>query len=427
VVLVFRDISLRQREANSQRLLAEATAAMAESLDYDTTLARVVDLLVPAVADMCVLYLSEADGTIRRVASTHIDPDMAVQLRILRADPVAPDGPHPAAIVIRSGKTLIDPAITPSVLSTIPSETASAEQLRSLAPMSQALAPLVARQQVIGALAVGAQHEARLSDQSTVAFIEELARRIALALENARLYRDMQQAVRLRDTFLSIASHELKTPLTSLLGQAQLLQRRVGRDGSLSPRDMRAIQVIVDQAGRLSRRIASMLDISQIEQGRLGIVRAPVDLAGLISQVADELRLTLGTHRLIIDLEFAPLVISGDALRLEQVIQNLASNAIKYTLEGGEIVIQLTRRADTAYIAVIDHGMGIPEEALARIFHRYYRASNAASSHVSGVGIGLYLVWEIVTLHGGTIQVQSTEGEGSTFTVALPIDADQEA
>ncbi|HEU4326837.1 MAG TPA: ATP-binding protein [Roseiflexaceae bacterium] len=288
--------------------------------------------------------------------------------------------------------------------------------------------PLPVDGRPIGALGIlfAERHDFSAEEQALMRAIGHLC---AQAINRARLFaaeqrahKEAEAAVQLRDQFLSVASHELKTPLTSLLMQTQLVQRRALREGSLSERDQRALQVITDQAHRLDRMISAMLDISRLELGQLTIVSAPVDLDRLARRVIGELQPTTDQHTIRYQGPEQTLVITGDDLRLEQVLQNLIQNAIKYSPSGGEIAVRIEAAADRARLSVSDQGIGIPPEALARLFTRFYRAANADPRQISGMGIGLYVVKEIVTLHGGSITVSSSEGQGSTFTIELPLD-----
>ena len=238
---------------------------------------------------------------------------------------------------------------------------------------------------------------------------------------------EAQQAVRLRDQFLSIASHELKTPLTSLLGNAQLLERRAQRAGGFAERDLRAISVIADQSGRLNRMINTMLDISRIQLGRLSIDRAPLDLSALARRVVADSQPLLVLHTVELQAPEGAMPIVGDELRLEQALQNLVQNALKYSPSGGAVQVAVLRRGQHACVSVSDQGIGIPPASLPHLFQRFYRASNVDEQHISGMGIGLYLVKEIVALHGGSIEVESVEGQGSTFTLSLPLDPPEAA
>ncbi len=286
--------------------------------------------------------------------------------------------------------------------------------------------PLLRNDVSIGSLGV---HFAapRTFDAQDRAFLTSLADLCAQALERAWLYTAEQQAraaaqdaLRIRDAFLSIASHELKTPLTVVLGQAQLLQNRAMREGMLNDRDQRALTAIIEQASQLNKLITAMLDVSQIERKQLAIMRTSLDIAALARHLVTNMQLTLEHHTLVYHIPDTPIMVEGDAMRLEQVINNLLSNAIKYSPYGGSITVDMVQRDTTVCIAIRDQGIGIPADDLPELFQRFYRADNAIEFCIRGTGIGLYVVKELVTLHGGSISVESTEGQGSTFTVCLP-------
>jgi signal transduction histidine kinase len=228
-----------------------------------------------------------------------------------------------------------------------------------------------------------------------------------------------EAAVRVRDTFLSTAAHELKTPLTVLLGNIQLLQRH-NRAASLPEREQRLLRIVGEQAARLNRLTSVMLDISRLQTGQLTIVRAPCDIGALVQRVVDEVRPTLEQHTLTCSLPDTPLLIEGDELRLEQVLQNLLSNAVKYSPQGGTITVRAERQGPGVSIAVADQGIGIPQANLSKLFQRFYRADNVDPQKISGMGIGLYVVRAIIELHGGQVGVTSPEAGGSIFTVYLP-------
>jgi PAS domain S-box-containing protein len=252
---------------------------------------------------------------------------------------------------------------------------------------------------------------------------EQLREREAqLKIEQAAR-RQMETLVQQRDEFLTVASHELRTPLTALLGNAQLLQRHIKRQSSFSERDQHRIAVIIDQASRLNRMVLALLDLSRLQMGQMTLERAPMDLGALARRVVDEVRPTNNTHTFEYIGPDGPLLIDGDGLRLEQVLQNLVQNAIKYSPTGGPVRVLVEGHADMVSVAVIDEGIGIPAASLPQLFQRFYRAPNAGGGHISGLGVGLYVVKEIVTLHGGRIEVASVEGQGSTFTVWLPASA----
>lgn len=232
-----------------------------------------------------------------------------------------------------------------------------------------------------------------------------------------------EEALDLRNQFLSLAAHELKTPLTSILGHIELFQRRTGKEHSLNERDQRALQTIADQAQRLNKMIISLLDISRIERGQLSIEQVPIDLCALVQRVVDEVQSTLVERKVELLCPIQPLIVQGDELRLRQVLQNLIQNALKYSPPHVPIVVAIRQDQAQVLVDVRDTGIGIPQTAIPQLFDRFYRAGNVDQENVSGLGIGLYVVKEIVELHGGIVTVASIEGQGSTFTVCLPLDA----
>jgi len=334
-----------------------------------------------------------------------------------------PDTPMPLTDAVRVGEPIL-----------LESPEALADRYPHLAAMvgspgntSLAAIPLSVKGRAIGVLGLSfAAFRSFSADDHT--FLLTLARQCALALERARLYEaeraaraEAQEAIHVRDTFLSIASHELKNPLTSLLGNAQLLQRRSARAGTQSARDQQNVAVIVDQAARLNKLLTALLDVSQMEAGQLSIERTPLDLCELAQRVTTDVQPTLTQHTINASNPGLPLIVNGDVLRLEQVLQNLLQNAIKYSPAGGRVTVAVEQREQMACVAVTDQGIGIPQSVLPRLFDRFYRAAQVDSGGIGGLGIGLYVVKEIVTLHDGTITVTSTEGVGSTFTICLPL------
>ncbi len=230
-----------------------------------------------------------------------------------------------------------------------------------------------------------------------------------------------QEAVQLRDQFLSLAAHELKTPLTSLLGYAEVVQRRTARLGVLPERDQRALQVITDQAQRLQSMIEVLFDVSKMERGQFHLTPRPLELGHLLRRLVDEVRPVLDKHTVELEAPDAALIVVGDELRLEQVVQNLLQNAVKYSPSGGRIAIRVYQREGRAILEVTDQGIGIPPEALPNLFRRFFRARNVDAQQIHGLGIGLYVVHQIISLHGGQIDVQSEVGVGTTFAISLPI------
>jgi PAS domain S-box-containing protein len=242
------------------------------------------------------------------------------------------------------------------------------------------------------------------------------------ALEQALAARESaEQAVSDREAFMAMVAHELKAPLAAIIGYGQLLQRRVQAGDTLKSRDLRGLRTIVESARQLTTMADLLMDATSIETGKLHINRAPCDLCALARDVAETLRATLKRYTLQVHCEDDPLIVEGDLLRLQQVILNLLHNAIKYSPPDQPITIAVERVGEQARLAVSDQGIGIPEAAHERIFERFYRARNVDDEYTSGMGIGLYIVRQIILLHGGRIEVQSQVGAGSTFIVWLPL------
>ncbi|NTU81075.1 MAG: PAS domain S-box protein [Chloroflexales bacterium] len=294
-------------------------------------------------------------------------------------------------------------------------------QIRQLVAEAAVSLPLLFEDRVLGVITFTFAQPLAF-DAGEQGFLRMLADQAAQALERSQLFASLQEAVLLREQFLSVASHELRTPLTSVLGHAQLFQRRAARAGTLNQRDQRSLEQIITHAERLSRMITTILDVSRIDQGRLQLACAPLELTALLRETVTAAQ-GLAPHQIVVAGAEGPLWVYGDALRLEQALHNLLGNAIKYSPDGDTVTVTVTADADTVQVAVRDEGIGIPAADVPHIFERFYRAGNVSADTISGVGIGLFVVQEIVTLHGGTITVASAAGEGSTFTLTLPLVA----
>jgi signal transduction histidine kinase/ActR/RegA family two-component response regulator len=281
-------------------------------------------------------------------------------------------------------------------------------------------APLVARGRALGAITFVTVEPGRRYGPADLELAEELARRTAIAADNARLYGEAQRAVRARDEFLATVSHELRTPLTSMLGWARLL-----RDGALDPAaSARAIETLDRNARALGQLIQDLLDVSRIVTGRLRVDVRPVDLAAVIDAAVEAVHLAAEAREIRLVRALDPSVgpVTGDADRLQQVVWNLLSNAIKFTPRGGRVEVRLDRGADVARITVTDSGRGIAPADLPFVFARFWQAESSTTRTYGGLGIGLAIVRHIVELHGGTIRAESEgEGRGAKFTVELPL------
>ncbi len=407
------------REAEQRlRFLADASGFLTGTLDVAAMLAGLTRSVVPVFADWCAIDLVDREGE-HPTALAHTDPDREAQVRALWQHTSAeiPATWGVPGLLTSPVPVLVEhmPALTP--------DTADALSIRALldllAPHSFMVVPLVAREHLLGVLILLRSTPGPAYTQDDLALARVLGRRAALAIDNARLYQAAQEAVQLRDQFLSIASHELRAPLTTLLASAQMMQRRATRATPALEHDQAALDRIVEQARHMSRMVDVLLDLGRIETGQLTIEQQPLDLTDLLRRLIAEQRSELARHQLAVHLPPGPVPVAGDDLRLGQVFRNLLQNAAKYTPAGGAITVELTLEGDTAVVRVADTGIGIPASALPQLFGRFFRAPNAAA-RTGGLGIGLHVVKEIVTRHGGVIEVDSVEGAGSTFTARLP-------
>jgi signal transduction histidine kinase len=244
----------------------------------------------------------------------------------------------------------------------------------------------------------------------------EHGRRVAETLDAAR--RDLQQALRARDEFLSVAAHELKTPITGLRGYVHLLLRQLDRTGQVDPARLKqALKVIDEQSAKLTRLISQLLDVSRIEAGKLTLEREVTDLAHLAESVAALAQASTDRHAISVQAP-GPILALVDPIRLEQVLTNLVDNAIRYSPGGGAVEIEVAESPPgDVRLAVRDHGLGVPPDQRERIFERFHQAHD---SQWGGMGLGLYVSQQIVALHRGRFEVESPPDGGARFVVLLP-------
>lgn len=288
-------------------------------------------------------------------------------------------------------------------------------------------APVSTRDRQLGVLAVHASR-ASLFAEDDLALLQMLADQTAVILESralidqaARLYA-AAEVTRLREDFLSSAAHDLKTPLTTIIGQAQLLQRMLTNMPELAPQVARSVARIAEESGRLRRLVLELLDAARVERGGLVGLRMSVDLVLLARGVCG--RHESERHPCRVE-AIGELVGAFDETRIEQLVENLVENAIKYSPDGGQVSIQLRRHNDRAQMSVVDQGIGIPTDDMPRLFERFHRGGNVDDRRFAGMGLGLYICRGIVEEHGGRIWAESTPGGGSTFHVELPIVPEQ--
>jgi signal transduction histidine kinase len=409
--LVREQSARAEAEAAQKRLafLAEASRVLASSLDYQTTLQSVADLAVPTLADSCVVDILDDDGWVRRVATA--GNGLHGRVARWRMD----EAPLPVAEVIRTAQ--------PRLYRQLPPELSDSLAAADDCFVSAIVVPLMTRAETIGAITCLVASEREPFDTRDLSLAQDLARRCALAIESASLYGDAREAVSIRDEFLSVAAHELKTPMTSLRGYAQLLGREFEKGSPPNPeRARRAALTIQVQADKLARLVGQLLDVSRIQAGKLAIERRQTDISQLVREVLDAARQQFHGHSIVARLP-EELQMRMDPLRIEQVVTNLIDNAIKYSPEGGQIDVELGEDAARGLVifAVRDRGVGVSPEHRAHIFDRFYQAhAGGALTSMAGMGLGLYISRQIVELHGGAIEAEFPDDGGTRFVVSLP-------
>ncbi|CAN95609.1 Protein kinase [Sorangium cellulosum So ce56] len=392
------DITERKRAELAERFLAEASRRLM-ALGYGATLESVAQLAVPELADRCVIDVDLAQDAPERTVTAGVPAELAdAVMDALR--PLAATSPDRPEVGDVRAAPLLEPLGVHSFLRV----------------------PLLARDRRFGVMTLLATAPRRHYRPADLWLAQELASRAALALDNSRLFAEAQVAIERRDEFLLVASHELKTPLTSLKMQAHLLARllpRLQRAEVAPERIDAAIQVLNRQIARLAHLINELLDVTRLNAGRLTLARAPLDLAALTCEVVERMRQQLASARCRTELDLeGPVIGHWDASRMEQVLINLLSNAIKYGA-GAPIHVVVRGLEGRALLVVRDHGIGIAQADQARIFERFERAVSVRN--FGGLGLGLYIVRWIVTSHGGTIRVESEPGAGAAFIVELPL------
>ena len=392
------------------RAIQSVTDAALSHLEIDTVLPALLDKIASILnVDTAVVLLLDADGdTLVARAARGLEEEVEKSVRI-------PVGHGFAGRVAQERRPIIVEDVQRSmVLNPILLE----KGVRSLMGV-----PLLAGTRLLGVMHVGTLTPSRFTpgDQQ---FLQIAADRVALAVEHARLYEEAMnarhdadaatEALRVRDLFLSIAAHELKTPMTSAKMGADVLARTLA-NADLTPTQRQALAMVDRQTMRLSRLVTQLLDVARLQTGRLELQRTDTDLADMARATLAQFEQLSRAHRFTYVGPTA-MPVTADPMRIEQVLTNLLDNAVKFSPDGGEIEISIATVGTNAVIAVRDHGIGVPPEHRPRLFERFYQAHN----NRSGMGLGLNLAREIIEMHGGTMYAEFPSDGGTRFVMSLP-------
>lgn len=444
VVVSFRDITERRQleEATNQQaeraqILADAGAFFSSNIDPVWVTQAIAERVAEVLGDWSAIILKSDTSREMEVAAIYHRDMASLGLAwsyIYRQPLVVGEGI--IGQVVATGY----PSLMSNVGSAAMGVSPQANTTSYHAPAAQQLAsllilPLRTRREMLGALVIAANDPERRMTDDQLPLAELLAERAALAIENSKLYteqvdarRKVEDLSRLKDEFLSIASHELRTPVTSIKGYTQLAKTLI-RENDLTTSE-EYLDIALDQIDRMSRLILELLDVSRIETGRLEIRREPIAWAAFVRDVVHRHHTAVSDRRFHVDIPENRRVITGDRDRLEQVLGNLLENAVKYSPEGSDIFVTVEDKGEQIETSVSDRGIGIPTDELGQVFERFHRGRQVSSTNYGGLGLGLYITKQIVERHSGTIWVESKEGAGTTFHFSLPLtsaDADQPA
>ena len=412
-VVTFRDISERKRAEATQRFLLEASRRLSGSLDVDATLRQVADLIVPERADYVMIHLVDEKGEACTAAAVHRDPEQSDLVHR------AASALGAIARVLRSGEPELVPEVSDDWLRAAGGDPSLRQVLDALRTRSLMLVPLRARERVIGAVTFGLTESRGNYTGHDLDTAEDLCGSAALALENARLFNDAQQAARIRDEVLRIVAHDLRNPLNTILLSAGVLGELLGLAAEAHPAEKRQIDMIRRSVHRADRLIQDLLDVARVEARTLAIQPEPQSATALVHEAVDLHRTLAGEKEIRIEAELPESLpqVNADHDRILQVFSNLLDNAIKFTPEGGRITVRAEPGVDEVVFSVQDTGPGIPEDQRARLFDPFWQARRARRA---GAGLGLAIARGIVEAHGGRIHVESEVGKGTTMSFTVP-------
>ncbi|HEX8430138.1 MAG TPA: GAF domain-containing sensor histidine kinase [Longimicrobium sp.] len=410
----------RANAALAFQLLVDAGGVLAGSLEYEAAIDRVARLAARWFCNLCVVHLTAGGDGIRRLAAVHRDPEGQALVAGVAFAPADLSHPHhPVAAVLRGGKPLQLVEMTPDDLARVAADERERVALVALDIGGELVVPLPARSRVLGTITFARTRGGLPFTPSEVQLAEELARRAALAVEDARLRDDVERARRAQSEFVGSISHEFRTPLMTVVSFAHLLQEGIPVPIPDAARDH--VERIVTAAGHLDRLVEESLGYRRVEGGWETVQPRPVDLAELARETAALVAPLARQKGLDLDLEVGaePFPAETDADKVRQILLNLLGNAVKFTDLGG-IRLVLRPDGDNARFEVWDTGIGIAHGNVERVFEPFWQAEPGAAERGPGIGLGLALVRRFTWMLGGDIRVESEPGRGSVFRVTIP-------
>ena len=408
-----------QRQSARLAFLAEASSIFG-SLDYQTTLRQVAQLAVPRVADWCAVDVLNPEGTaVERLAIAHADPDKVRLAEALQERyPTDLDSDRGVALVLRTGAPTLFAEVTDDMVLAWARDAAQLALLRSLSLQSLIIAPLNARGRTLGAITWVHSTPGRRFSEEDLALLMDVARRAALAIDNARLYAEAQRANHMKDEFLAVLSHELRTPLNTILGWSKIL---LGGD-TTEATTRKGLEAIERNARGQGQLVDDLLNFARLGTGQIGLERERFDIRDTIADLGAETRPAAAQRgiTMTVTMPDTPCEVDADPQRVRQVVSNLLSNAMKFTGAGGTIAVTVHGGAGIE-VSVTDSGAGIDPAFLPHVFERFRQGDPSTTRSHGGLGLGLAIVREFTELQGGSVEARSDGiGRGSTFTIRFP-------
>ena len=422
---VFRDVTDRKRAEDSVRFLADAGASLAELVDYSSTLNRIANLAVGAFADWCVVDMINENGERERLAVTSSEAADARAARFAETESRAievdmgltPRAPRTIEPEVVTDLTAVDPT-------TAPRGSERMARLRELGIRSYLRVPLRSRGRIIGGMTFLSSSPRRRFGPEELRIAQNLAERVTIAIENARLYRELQEQDRRKDEFLATLAHELRNPLAPVRNGLQLLRM----SGVKEDMAERTLAMMDRQLGHITHLVDDLMDVARVSSGKVVLRMERAPLRAIVDAAVETSRQMIETanHELVLRTPREALVVEADRTRLVQVLANLLNNAAKYTPPGGRIELSVKREGDHAAIRIADNGVGIPSEMLPKVFEMFNQVGASLDRSQGGLGIGLTLVKRLIEMHGGTVEAESAgPGMGSAFTVRMPLAVEE--
>ena len=409
-------VAVRESEAR-ERFLTHVSEVMSAHLDYGNALNALVELMVPALADVCFFAEIAEDDVLHRIAWKHADAGQNKWLGEKIMSGVAKRTRSSVAQRLRQGMPEFVPEVNDEWLAAVATSPEHDRFLREQGLRSLIRIPIRDGNHLIGVLTLARTTDERPYTDADLNLAVSIGERLTSALRNARLYSELQQALRARDDVTSVVSHDLRNPVhTVLMASSLLLDTGDALDTATRQKNL---AVIHRSAESMSRLLQDLLDVTKAESGTFAVEAAPTDVGSILNSTLEQFRLQSVERGIELSSDISANLpqAPADAARVAQVLSNLFANALKFTPKGGVVRLSAAQVGSEIVVSVADNGVGIAPENVGQVFNRFWRANRASRA---GAGLGLAIAKSIVEAHGGRIWVESTEGKGTTFQFTLP-------